>query len=425
MARSARRKGQAPARRLTATIDAIAAGGDGVARIEGASVFVPLTAPGDVAVIDVAGERGTLIDLLEASPHRTPPPCPYYGRCGGCALQHVTPAFQRDWKRARLGDALAREGLAGARVAETIATPEASRRRSVFAVRKSAGRTRLGFNARRSSEVVDIERCLILQPDLGARLAPLRALAALVAAPAFDCAASLCDNGLDIAISAPAPADARTRLALIDAARASGAARLSAGGETIVEFAPPVVRFGGVAATAPPGAFLQASLEGEAALIALVLAGAKGARRIADLFSGCGTFALPLAGEATVTAVDSDRSALAALVQGAADAQRAGMRINPPTTVVRNLFERPLAAKELDAFDAIVFDPPRAGAQAQAQEIAKSRTPTVIAVSCNPASFARDAAILVRGGYALSQATPIDQFVHSAHVEAVGVFHRG
>ena len=184
------------------------------------------------------------------------------------------------------------------------------------------------------------------------------------------------------------------------------------------------MHFDGIAVTPPPGGFLQASREGEAALIGLVKQAAAGAKKIADLFSGCGTFALPLARDATLFAVDSDRASIEALARAAGDAQGAGLKINPVKSEARDLFERPLTAKELKGFDAIVFDPPRAGAAAQAAEIAASGVATVIGVSCNPATFARDARIIVGGGYALSQATPVDQFVYSPHVELVGVFRK-
>lgn len=413
-------------RREIVRIAEIGAAGDGVANVDGARVYVPLTAPGDLAEVDIRGDRGTLVDLQEKSPYRAAPPCRHYGACGGCSLQHVTPGFYRDWKRARVAGALAREGFGAVEVKATVETPAASRRRAVFAVRKLQGRLLLGFNARRSEEIVDIEDCLVLHPDLMARLAGLRALAALIAAPSFDLSATLCDNGLDIVVVGKAPAPRGPELAaVIAAARAAGAVRLTFNDETLALFAPPLVRFDGVPVTLPPGGFLQASREGEAALIALVKDAAAGARKIADLFSGCGTFALPLAKEATVYAVDADRASSDALAKAAGDAQRAGIRINPVRAETRDLFERPLSGKDLKGFDAVVLDPPRAGAAAQAAEIAGSGVPVVISVSCNPATFARDAAILIEGGYTLSHVVPVDQFVYSAHVELVGVFRKG
>lgn len=419
------KKAASPARCEIARIEEIGAGGDGVAIIDGARVFVPLTAPGDVAEIDRRGERGTLVELKERSPHRAEPPCRHYGRCGGCSLQHLERAFYREWKRNRVASALAREGLGGTQVKATIETPTASRRRAVFAVKKIQGRALLGFNARRSADIVEIEDCLVLDASLTARLPALRTFSSQIAAPSFDLSVTLCDNGLDIVVMGSAEAPRGASLAgVVNAARAAGAARLSLNDEILALFAPPVVSFDGVCVSPPPGGFLQASREGEEALIALVKEAAAGARKIADLFSGCGTFALPLAKMATVYAADADRASIDALAGAAANAQRAGSAINPVKADARDLFERPLTAKELKGFDAVVFDPPRAGAAAQAAEIAKSGVPLVIGVSCNPATFARDAAILAEGGYTLSHVVPVDQFVHSAHVELVGMFYR-
>jgi 23S rRNA (uracil1939-C5)-methyltransferase len=415
-----------PSRRVLVRIDEIGAGGDGVAIIDNNRVYTPLTAPGDLALIDASGERGTLVALEEKSAVRAQAPCRHYGDCGGCALQHVTPEYYRDWKRARIADALTRESLGHVVIAPTIETPAASRRRAVFAVVKSGAGVVLGFNRRRSSQIVDVEGCLVLDPDLAARLPALRAIATRIAAPQFDLAATLCDNGLDVSIRSRKASEPRgAALAeMIDHARQAGIVRLSLNGETIALISPLAVKFGGVAVTPPPGGFLQASREGEAALIAIVKDAATGAAKIADLFCGCGTFALPLAQAASVYAVDADSASVAALARAAGDAQRSGVKVNPVTAETRDLFERPLSAKELRGFDAIVFDPPRAGAELQAQEISRSDVATIIGVSCNPVTFARDAAILVAAGYSLSQVTPVDQFVYSPHIELVGLFHK-
>lgn len=427
MARSShpRRKPETPARRARARIEEIGAGGDGVALVDGARIFVPLTAPGDLADIEFRGERGAFVNLVEKGPDRIAPPCRHYGACGGCSLQHVNRDFYRGWKRQRVVDALAREGLADAPVGELIETPAASRRRAAFAVRKLRDKVLLGFNGRRSSMIEEVDDCLILHPGLARRLPALRSLAAKIDGGEFDFAATLCDNGLDVDVSGKAKEPQGAALsALIAAMRAAGAVRLSLNGEIVALLAPPIINLGGVQMTPPPGGFLQASREGEAALVDLVESGARGAKKIVDLFSGCGTFSLPLAREATVFAIDGERASIDALLKAAAAAQGAGVRINPVKAEMRDLFERPMTAKELKSFDAIVFDPPRAGAKAQAAEIAASSIPLVIGVSCNPATFARDAAILAAGGYALTQTTPVDQFVYSQHVELVGLFRR-
>ncbi len=293
-------------------------------------------------------------------------------------------------------------------------------------MRKTAKGLLFGFNARRSATIIDIEQCPVLAPELEKAMAHLRALAA--AAPAswrvFDLHVTLCDNGLDAAFMGGDATDDLSGpeiMALTEAARAAGVLRVSIEDAPVVAFAPPLVRFGGVPVAVPPGGFLQASREGEAALCDFVMEHAAGARRIADLFSGCGTFSLPLAQNAIVEAYDSDAPAIAALAEAAGSA---GLRY-PLKAHRRNLFERPLRPEELKNFDAVVFDPPRAGAAAQSAELAKSSVPVIIGVSCNPASFARDAHILRQGGYRLSQLVPVDQFVFSPHVEVAGLFAKG
>ncbi|NWG91309.1 MAG: class I SAM-dependent RNA methyltransferase [Parvularculaceae bacterium] len=427
MGRSSRhRSRETPPRRAVARIAEIAAAGDGVAIVDGARIYAPLTAPGDVVEIDIRGGRGEVIALKEAGPHRAAAPCRHYGQCGGCSLQHVTRAFYRDWKRARVVDALAREGLGEAEVRPTLETPAASRRRATFAVRKLGDCAILGFNARRASEIVDLEDCLILDRNLADMLQALRALAATIDAGAFDLSVTQCENGLDaVAIGKIRTPEGRGRAALIEAARRAGIVRMTVNDEPIVAFAAPVVRFDGLAVTPPAGSFLQASREGEAALIGLVKEALAESRKIADLFSGCGAFALPLARTATVSAFDADRAAIAALATAAGAAQREGLNINPVKVEARDLFERPLSAKELKGFDALIFDPPRAGAEAQATAIAQSGVALVVGVSCNPKTFARDAVLLVSGGYRLSHVVPVDQFVYSAHVELVGIFRKG
>lgn len=426
MARSYRRsdKPAAATRRLTVRIETIGAHGDGVGSADdGSRIFVPLSAPGDLLEVDATGDRGAITAILDPGSARAAPPCPYYGACGGCSLQHITPGAYAAWKVLQVEAALLRASVTAEIILPMIATPTASRRRASFAVDKHSGLT-LGFNARRSRQIIDFDSCLVLAADLDARLQGLRALAAAVPSGTFDLAVTACDNGLDVNIAAPRlaslPMTDVVRLSAI--MRAAGVVRLSVNGSVALELAPPVVTFDAIAVSPPSGAFLQASREGEAALIDLVKQAASGARKVADLFSGCGTFSLPLARAATVVAIDSDRSAIAALSRAAVGAQAGARPIKPLNAVTRDLFERPLTAKELKGFDALVFDPPRAGAEAQAAEIARSGVPTVIGVSCNPVTFARDASLLVAGGYRLVEVTPVDQFVYSAHVELVGVF---
>jgi 23S rRNA (uracil1939-C5)-methyltransferase len=398
-------------------------GGDGVARNYGAVFFTPLTAPGDLAEISVVGERGKLIKLLEKSPLRADPPCRHFSFCGGCALQHLARTEELCWKHALVEASLVRAGVS-TEVRAVAAAPTASRRRATFAVRRVGADLLFGFNERRSSSIVALQECVVLAPDLAARLGDLKAIASIIPASGFDLSVTLCDNGLDINIAEAklaASVVAKTH-GLSAAMRAAGAQRISVNGEIALALGEPVVAFDGVPVRPPPGAFLQASREGEAILIDLVKNAVGGARRIVDLFSGCGTFSLPLARSASVFAVDSDAPAIDALKRAAASAQGMGEGINPLRAETRNLFERPLTGKEIKSFDALLFDPPRAGAAAQAAEIAKSDVPMVIGVSCNPMTFARDASLLVAGGYRLHEVTPVDQFVYAPHVELVGVF---
>ncbi len=428
MARSKRHRPRQPAPvRLTGACVAIGAKGDGVIRLQaGGEAFAPYAAPGDEGVFDVVGERAVIASLSVYGPERADPPCPHYGRCGGCALQHMSAAFQRDWKRARVVEALRRAGVE-APVAETVATPAATRRRATFAVLKAGGRAIVGFNERRCASIVGVEGCAVLRPDIGDRLPDLARLAWEVPAPAFDIVATAADNGLDVDIRARRlrRADNQVLSALTAAAACAPAARVSLNGEPLLVKEMPFVRFGTVPVAPPPGAFLQASAEGEAAIADAVLSAVGGARRVADLHAGCGTFALRFAAAgAAVYAADADRAGIDALRDAAAAAKRMGFAKGDVTAEVRNLDDRPPQPDELAHFDAIVFDPPRAGARALADALAASRVKTVVGVSCNPATFARDAKTLIDGGYRLTHVTPIDQFVYSSHVEIVGAFQR-
>lgn len=386
-------------------------------------VYAPLTAPGDEVRLSCRGDRGVLEEILKPSPHRANPPCHYFGHCGGCALQHVTDDFYRDWKRQLVIDALTREGFGEDIVAPIVLCPPASRRRARFAVRRTATGIVFGFNARASRTVIDIDDCAVLTPDFNAMLPRLRVLAAAMPHHwrRFDMAVTLSDNGADVEFVGDDAADDLTgaeRLSLTELAREAGVIRLCVDGAPVVVFDTPVVRFGGVSVAPPPGGFLQASREGEGALVRFVTSHVKPASAIADLFSGCGTFTFPMSAHAVVHAVDGAGEAISALE---AAARNPALR-HSVTAARRNLFDRPFSIEELTPFDAVLFDPPRAGAMAQATQLARSNVPKIVGVSCNPASFARDARILRAGGYVLSQVLPVDQFVYAPHVEIAGVF---
>jgi 23S rRNA (uracil1939-C5)-methyltransferase len=432
MRRKARRGG---ARQAVLEIESLGARGDGVGRLEGRPVFVAGLLPGEEARIRLTGARegafrGEAIELLRESPARVAPPCPHFGSCGGCKLQHLEAAAYRAWKRGIAVEALARRGLASAPVGALVEVPSESRRRATLAASRGRdGRLRLGFHETRGHAVVDLTACLILHPRLFALLAPLRGLLGEVLAGGerADLALTLTETGVDLLLTKPDAPDLRAREALAAFAENQDLARLGWRPDEGEESEPvalrraPLVRFSGVAVTPPPGGFLQPTAAGEAALVEAVLRGLpEGGSRFADLYAGCGTFTFALAGRGQVLAVEGESAALEALD---AAARRAGLG-QAIETELRDLSRRPLMADELAGFDALVFDPPRAGARAQAEEIAASRLPSVVAVSCNPHSFARDARILVDGGFRLLEVIPIDQFPWTGHLELVAQFRR-
>jgi 23S rRNA (uracil1939-C5)-methyltransferase len=424
----------APRRRseVELTVDRVGALGDGIADLDGTPVYVPAAAPGDRVRIRLGDKRGDGIagdpvELLAPGPGRVEPPCPHFGACGGCLVQHLRADVYTDWKRGLLRQALDRRGLHDMAVAPTITTPEQSRRRAVLAARRGRRGLFLGFNEHRSNRIVDVAGCRVLRPEITALLPALReALAPLTAErEALDVAVTLLDDGLDIVVAAAQEPGLSAREALAAAAARLDLARLSwrTGGdpaEPLAHRRRGVIRFGSVTVRLPPGGFLQASAEGEAALVGLVRAGIDGAGRVVDLFSGAGTFAFPLADSSRVQAVDADRDAIAALTLAAREAGLAG-RVGG---AVRDLYRDPLAAAELARAEAVVFDPPRSGGRAQVAEIAASGVPTVVAVSCNPATFGRDARVLVDAGYRPGPVAPVDQFLWSPHLELVCVFRR-
>lgn len=382
--------------------------------------YVAMTAPGDLVRPGPGGA-----ELIEAGPARAAPLCRHYPDCGGCQLQHVNDAAWSNWMIERIGWVLRGKGLAAARILPPHLSPPRTRRRATLRAIRTAQGIVLGFHGEASHRVIDLAECHVLAPPLLALVAPLRRLLASLLPPGLGggVTMALAEGGVDLLLSnlsADTPAQAA---ALAAFARDHDLARLSVegpGGISIIAAPrPPQVRLGGVAVRLPPAAFLQATADGEAALVAAVREASAGARRIADLFCGLGTFALPLAAAgARVLAADAAGPAVEAL--GAA-ARSAGL---PVRTLHRDLFRRPLVPSELAGLDAVVFDPPRAGAKEQAAELARAAVPRVIAVSCNPATFARDAALLVAGGYRVGRVWPVGQFRWSTHIELVAEFMR-
>ncbi len=400
------------------TVERLDRRGEGVAR----GLRIARALPGEVVAGEARDGRIAAPRILEPSGHRVRAPCPHHGACGGCALMHASDAFVARWKADRVRRALLARGIE-AEIAGVATSPPMSRRRATLSGRRLRRGAVVGFHARASDAVTAIPECRILLPSLAAALPACEALVAAGASRAGAMALTLTDapEGVDVAARGGRPLDAALRERLAGVARDAGWARLSWDGEGVAQAAPPAQRLGAARVVPPPGAFLQATRQGEAALVAVVRAGLAGAARVADLFSGCGTFALPLAARAEVHAVEADAMALDALAAGWRGAQ--GLR--RVTTEARDLFRRPLAGDELARFDAVVLDPPRAGAGAQAAALAAHGPARVACVSCEPATFARDAAVMVAGGYRLGPVHVVDQFRWSAHVELAAILTRG
>ncbi len=424
------------------TIAELGALGDGIATFDGRAVYVPQSVPGDRLRVGLGDRRGDGIEgvpreLLAAGPDRVPPPCPHFGACGGCRMQHVAEPAYRHWKAALIREALDKRGLAEVAVAPLVAIPPGTRRRATFAARRGTRGVYLGFTEYHGHRIIDLEVCEVLRPELVALLPGLRALLLdlLAESEPADIAVALLDDGIDLLIAAGRAPDLAARERLAAFAEAADLARVSwrsdrGPAEPIAHRRTGVVRFGGVPVTVPPGGFLQASREGEAALTRHVLAAVGSAGRVADLFAGTGTFTFPLSGgpcgqggapgAITVTAIDQNAEAVAAIHRAA---RQSGL-VQRLAIAVRDLMHDPLTPNELAKFDAVVLDPPRQGARAQAAALALSRVPAVVMVSCDPGSFARDARLLVDGGYRPEPVTPIDQFLWSAQIELAGVFRR-
>lgn len=404
-------------------ITRIGAQGDGIGDD---GMFVPLTLPGERVRVQPDGGRGELEEILAASADRITPPCPHFGECGGCALQHWSAEPYLAWKRERVIEALSWEGLE-TEVLPTFASPPGSRRRLALHARAGKGGAVIGFKGRRSWKLTPIQVCTIANPRLVAALPALRALARPFlehpkSAPTLHI--TLTRTGLDIDVtgveakSGGLSADARVRAA--QAAQAADFARVSLAGEVIYGARQAVVTLGPANVVLPTGSFLQAVPQAEEAMAQFAVDAVSGAAKIADLYCGVGTFTFRLAQVGTVLAADSAAPAIAALKAAAG----ATPGLKTITAEARDLARRPVLSRELAKIDAVVFDPPRAGALEQAGEIARSKVSRVVGVSCNPATFARDAKVLCDAGFTLERVLPVDQFLWSPHVEMVGVFSR-
>ena len=392
--------------------------GEGLAHSDGAPVYVAYALPGERVRADVKSGRGRLTDVLEAAPDRVLPKCPHFGRCGGCLLQHWSqPAYAR-WKRQLVVDALSRKGLGDIEVMPLVDAHGAGRRRVTLTV--VGGKA--GFSAHRSHDHVPVVTCPVLVPQLAqASKIAVRLVQALSLKKPQRVHLLASDTGPDCELVGVDDPDLDARVRVADVAEEFGLARVTASGDMLIERARPVLAVDGATVTPPAGGFAQATAAGEQALASIVVPALAGHSVVADLFCGWGAFGLRLAKASRVLAVDSDRPAIAALEA----ATRGATGLKPLIARTHDLMRDPLTAPELKGITGAVFDPPRAGAAAQAAELAAARTVrTVAGVSCDAGTFARDASVLVQGGFKLERVVPVDQFKYSAHVEMVGIFSR-
>jgi 23S rRNA (uracil1939-C5)-methyltransferase len=395
--------------------------GDGIVQGAEGPVFVPYSLPGETVDVERKGERATILSIAEPSPDRIEPECPHFGTCGGCAVQHWREDKYRAWKRGLVVEALSQAHVEAV-PEELIDARGEGRRRAVLHARRGGKQALVvGFTGRRSHHVVPIEQCPIFAPALERALA----IAAKLAEPLepggkpLDLHFTATDGGLDVDIRGSGPLGPEPTAAIANIAREEKLARVTRHGEMVAQLREPFIKIGKANVVPPPGAFLQPTVAGEEMLARLVLESVGNAKRVADLFCGIGTFALRLAENAQVLAIDSDEDAIAALKKA-----KGAPGLRPVETLTRDLYRSPLTAGEIVPCKVVVLDPPRQGAEGQARELGHSGATRVIYVSCSPSSFARDAAILVGAGFRLTRVVPVDQFRYSAHVELVGTFER-
>lgn len=404
----------------THTITRLGHHGDGIAQGADGLLFAPRTLPGEVVTGEVTGDRIAAPRIVTPATTRVAAPCRHYKRCGGCALQHASDAFVADWKAGIVRDTLARVGLE-AEIAGVETSPPNARRRAALAGIKTKKGAQVGFHVAGGADVVDIPDCRLLTPALIAALPLLGQVTRLAGTRGAEVTLHVTDTatGIDLAIDGAKPFGREEMLAL--APLGQHFARITWNGEAALQQSPPHVAFGRARVTPPPGAFLQATEAGQAALTTRVTDILHGAAHVLDLFAGCGTFTFPLAERAPVHAVEGDRALIGALTHG----RDHTTGLKAITAEVRDLFRNPILPQDLARFDAAVIDPPRAGAQAQVEHLGQAPDLKTIAfVSCNPGTFARDAATLVQAGWRMGAVTVVDQFRWSPHVELIAAFHR-
>ena len=406
---------------MKVTIDRLGHLGDGIAQGPLGAIFVPGMLPGEEVEGDLQGDQLADFRIVTPSVNRVKPPCSHAKTCGGCMMQHASEAFVADWKLGIVKGGLAGQGLE-AEFRPIITSPPKSRRRATIAARRTKTGALMGFHARASDMVVEVPNCQLLHPDLIATFPGLQALVKLGGSRTAEVSLTVTRSlsGADVMVVGGKPLDGQLQLELARVTETYGFARLTWNGDTVALRTAPMQRFGRALVSPPPGAFLQATVEGEQALLRTVALAIGSAKKIVDLFAGVGTFALPLAERAEVHAVEGEAAMMAALAK-AANTTEGLKRV---TVETRDLFRRPLEDDEFKGVEAVVIDPPRAGAEAQMAVLARSKVPVIASVSCNPISFARDAKVLIAGGYHLDWVQVVDQFRWSAHVELVAKFSR-
>jgi 23S rRNA (uracil1939-C5)-methyltransferase len=412
----------------TVTISSLGAKGDGVAHGADGPVFVPFALPGETVAIARVKNEGTIMSFATTSPDRVQPPCKHFGPdgvggvCGGCSLQHMAKPAYNAFKRQVLMDALKSKGIE-APVGDIFEAHPHQRRRLVFTVRRRETGLVMGFMQAETHHVVPVEECPIASDGLISRLDAIKIIANACGAEHFRVTVTETTTGLDISLDGlrGGLGDQERRAVTNAVIKLKGIARVSANGEIVIEPHKPLLDFAGARVVLPPGGFTQATHEAEEHMAALAIAHIGKAKKVVDLFSGVGTFALRLARASSVLAVESDEKAVKSLDFAARNTQG----LKPVTAERRDLFRRPLMTSEFKGFDAVVFDPPRAGAEAQCAELARSQVKKIVAISCNPLTLARDLSILIAGGYRVDKVTPIDQFLWSPHVEAVATLSKG
>lgn len=419
------------ARQATLTVESLGGRGDGIANLEGTSVYIPFTLPGEVVQVEIIQARGEGMSAVvrsidRASTLRAQPPCPHFGVCGGCTVQHFDYRAYLAWKRELVAQAMQRRGFASASVSEIVATPPARRRRATLTAMRTRKVAIIGFHERASHRLVDLAVCRVLLPQLEALIAPLRQLLTQILAVGQSAQIILndTDSGIDCQIAADHAPDMAVREIMAAFAEKHDLARIAwrqgKESEPIAQRRLPILRLGSAIVGVPPGGFLQPSREGETAMRQAVRQWIGDAGSVIDLFGGIGTLSLDFLPERRVHVVEGDAQACAAVAQAARlPALRGKLSVEQ-----RDLMAEPLMAETLGNYKAAIIDPPRAGAAAQTRELATSGIATIVSVSCDPGTFARDARILVDGGYALEQVVPIDQFLWSSHVELVALFRR-